>query len=329
MPELLHVLNGGCTQIILKQTGIPGDTIVWADVLHDGRAPAGLSPDEWRRLRAGDPADGDPGRRSEFLEGLRHADETLARYADYDEVVFWFEHDLFDQLLLIRHLDWITGYARDRSRFRLICIGEYPGRPGFTGLGELRPDELATLFPRRQPMTDAQIALGSQLWRAFGAADPLPFAHLVLDADTGALPYAAGALKRHLEDFPSEVNGLSRTERQILTVVSEGQHSAVDAFRANARLEERIYMGDLTFFSILRSLTEGRAPLLAHDGAFPADAPPNGTFALTHAGRRVLAGEADYVALNGIDRWMGGVHLTDGKYRWTGSRLTQRPVWQA
>lgn len=321
MPKLLHVLNGDCTRIILEQAGIPGETIVWADVLHDGQAPYGLSPDDWRELRAGDPADGVPARRLEFLDSLRQADETLARYADYDEVIFWFEHDLFDQLLLIRHLDWISEHAHDPSRFSLICIGEFPGRPRFAGLGELRPDELATLFPTRRSISDAEIALGSTLWRAFGAADPLPFAHLVLETDTSLLPYAAGALKRHLEDFPSDVNGLSRTERQILSVVSQGHRKAMDAFRANAELEERVYMGDLTFFSILKSLTPGRAPLLTHDGNWPDDAPPNGEFTLTDAGRRVLAGKADYIALNGIDRWMGGVHLTEGKYRWTGSRL--------
>jgi hypothetical protein len=30
---------------------------------------------------------------------------------------------------------------------------------------------------------------------------------------------------------------------------------------------------------------------------------------LTDTGARVLAGEADQVALNGMDRWIGGVHL--------------------
>ncbi len=29
-----------------------------------------------------------------------------------------------------------------------------------------------------------------------------------------------------------------------------------------------------------------------------------------------LAGRTDHMALNGIDRWMGGVHLTDGRWRW-------------
>jgi hypothetical protein len=313
VPKFLHVLNGDCTRIILEQTDLQGETVVWADVLHDGPAPAGLSPDQWRELRFS------PG---DAMAGLRRADEQLARHAEYDEVVFWFEHDLFDQLLLIRHLDWIKEQVEDRGRFRLICIGSYPGRPRFSGLGELRPDELAALFPSRQPITDTQVALGSVLWRAFGAADPLGLARLVLETDTRALPYVAGALRRHLEDFPSDVNGLARTEHQILTVVSEGHRDAVDAFDANAQLEERVFMGDLTFFGILKRLNTGRTPLLEHDGEWRADVPPSGVFSLTAAGRRVLAGDADYIALNGIDRWMGGVHVRDGQYRWSKARLT-------
>ena len=325
MAKLLHVLNGDCTRIILERTGLPGDIVVWADVLHDGPAPSGLSADEWRELRAGAPGEGDLRERARFLDGLREADEQLARYAEYEEVVFWFEHDLFDQLLLIRHLDWIATLAGDRSIFRLICIGEFPGRPAFAGLGELRPDELVTLFPKRQPITDAQIALGSKLWGAFGAADPLSLAHLALDTDTSLLPYVEGALKRHLEDFPSDIDGLARSERQILTVVEQGHRTAIDAFRANARLEERVFMGDLTFFGILKRLTTGRAPLLEHEGKWPIDAPPTGLFVLTDDGRQVLNGGVDYVTLNGIDRWMGGAHLTDGTYRWTGSTLVARP----
>jgi hypothetical protein len=71
----------------------------------------------------------------------------------------------------------------------------------------------------------------------------------------------------------------------------------------------------------MRSLTEGRAPLLAHKGAFHDGAAPSGTFTLTDAGKAVLDRKADYIALNGIDRWMGGAHLTDGRYRWTGARM--------
>ena len=44
----------------------------------------------------------------------------------------------------------------------------------------------------------------------------------------------------------------------------------------------------------------------------------NGKVRLTPMGRAVLEGAADHVRINGIDRWLGGVHLTgtEAKYRW-------------
>ena len=36
----------------------------------------------------------------------------------------------------------------------------------------------------------------------------------------------------------------------------------------------------------------------------------------TPDGTRVLRGEADHVALNGLDRWVGGVHLQGTRPPW-------------
>ncbi len=38
--------------------------------------------------------------------------------------------------------------------------------------------------------------------------------------------------------------------------------------------------------------------------------------AKTYTGARVLAGQADQTALNGIDRWIGGVHLQGHHVPW-------------
>jgi hypothetical protein len=40
------------------------------------------------------------------------------------------------------------------------------------------------------------------------------------------------------------------------------------------------------------------------------------TVALTDAGRAVLEGREDRVRLNGIDRWLGGVHLQGNESEW-------------
>ena len=70
----------------------------------------------------------------------------LEAFADYDEVVLWFEHDLFDQLLLIRHLDWFSRRDLGRTKLSLICIGEFPGFEPFHGLGQLDADQLTSLL---------------------------------------------------------------------------------------------------------------------------------------------------------------------------------------
>ena len=62
-------------------------------------------------------------------------------------------------------------------------------------------------------------------------------------------------------------------------------------------------------------MVQARVPLLH---AVPSGRPvERGTpLRLTDTGARVLAGDADHVTLNGIDRWIGGVHLHGPNARW-------------
>ena len=322
MPGILHVLNGHATQHKLEPSGVPGAFTVWADVLHDGPVP-NLPPDELRRVRArhhepyeAEPADGP-------APDLGEWDAALDRYGDYEELVFWFEHDLFDQLILIRHLHWLSQIPPRDTRFSLICIGEYPGRPNFAGLGELSPPELAGLFPARQAITEEQIELGSAAWDLFRAPDPTALQEWIGVADTSALPYLSGAVHRHFEDFPAASNGLSRSERQILRAIAQGSRTPGEIFVATQKMEERIFMGDLTFWGIVRRLAAAAQPLVTIHARDITRMPiHDGAVELTDDGHAVLSEKADHIALNGIDRWMGGAHLTTERYwRWSGSRL--------
>jgi hypothetical protein len=84
--------------------------------------------------------------------------------------------------------------------------------------------------------------------------------------------------------------------------------------RAAAR-ETRPFMGDTTAFARIDQLAAGPHPLLLLD---PPGRPVQRTTGvrLTSTGALVLAGQADQIALNGIDRWIGGVHLQGHHVPW-------------
>lgn len=321
---MLHITNGDSVGDSLRRSGLRGDVLAWQDVLHEGPVPAGLPLAALSQLRAQSIASAGWGRYDDVLASFRARDTALAAYREHDEVVLWFEHDLYDQLQLIQVLDWLDAHPPSTTRLSLLCIGAYPVAPRFIGLGQLTPEQLAALYPRRHPITPAELALGRAAWAAFRAPDPTAIESL-LAADTSALPYLAGALTRLLEEYPATADGLSRTDRQILATIAADADIPPRLFAAAQDLEDRPFMGDLTFWTHVRDLSTGDHPLLAlvDGGGFsmPAERGNGAAFvaqrlALTETGRAVLAGYADWASLHPLDRWIGGVHLIGPAPAW-------------
>ncbi|HYL75606.1 MAG TPA: hypothetical protein VEU96_15440 [Bryobacteraceae bacterium] len=302
---MLHVTNG--ESVSIRDKGLPGRVLCWKDVLSEGPVPRGLPLRELSRVRERFIVESFqiPPEEVSFTE----RDETIERFRDHEEVVLWFEHDLFDQLQLIQILDWFSSQDLGTVRLALICHDSY--------LGPMRAEQLAPLFETRHTVAAAEFKTARAAWAAFCSPEPLGLAAL-LDEDTSALPFLRGALLRHLQQFPALRNGLARTERQILELVESGLRSFPELFLADQKLEECIFMGDLTFRQYLRGLAGARQPLLRAD---------RGAFEPTSFGLQVLHEKNDHVRVNGINRWLGGVHLCEGApiWRWDEATRSIRP----
>jgi hypothetical protein len=269
--------------------------------------PAGLPLAELSAVRADFIAGQGWSDAGEVRREFQARDEVLAGFGAHDEVVLWFEHDLYDQLQLAQLLDFFAGAERGETRLTLVCGPEY--------LGSSTPERLAERFEERAAVTDEQLALGRAAWTAFRSPDPRAVASRVM-SDMPELPFLRTALIRHLEQFPSTRNGLSRSEQQALEAIDAGAGTVGEAYLAShQQREDPIWMGDATFAAYLEALAAGPSPLVAlgADGAPDAMAR---TVALTDAGRAVLEAREDRVRLNGIDRWLGGVHLQGPEAAW-------------
>ncbi|HET7217357.1 MAG TPA: hypothetical protein VFJ02_04885 [Vicinamibacterales bacterium] len=328
--RLLHVANGTATTALIERAGIGGARSIWADPLHDGPVPGGLSDAQLVAVRASHLAVGhhEADVANELLRWRQAIDDTDS----YDELVLWFEHDLFDQLNLVQLLSYLLAtrslpWTTSGPRVSLICINSFPGRARFRGLGELAPDDIRSLLNTRSPVTRAQYDLATAAWSAFRASIPTHLEEL-LRQNTAALPYLAAALHRHLEEFPWTSDGLTRSERRVLTLAREMPIEIRSAFSRMQEDETAFFIGDTSFYAIVRDLASGATPLLhiTNKGDGNDAALPHATIGLTDAGRSVLSGDNDRIELCGFDRWLGGVHVSQatGIWRWDPrrSRLT-------
>jgi len=323
MPRFLHVANGSSVTHTLAEARVPGLLSIWADVLYEGPVPGGLTDAELLEIRRsfheGQP--GSPG--DDSVNDLRRWRQIIEEHDEYDELVLWFEHDLFDQLNLIHILSWMHHRVPSSKVVSLVSIGSFPGRPDFKGLGELTPTELAPLLDTRQPVTELQYALAERAWNAFREATPEALDD-VRRTDTSALPYLAPALGRFMQEYPWTTDGLSRTERRLLRLAEGGTIQLREAFPRMHDDERAYYVTDTSLADLAASLSRTSPPLLTRI-ADPSDEWFRTAVTITPAGRAVLRGDQDRVSLCGVeDRWLGGVQLRNDTILWRWDDARQR-----
>ena len=312
--SVLHVTNGDGAIDRLRAAGFGEQALPWRDVLHDGPVPRG-SDDALREVRARFIAE-----RGWASLDVARADFALRDRTLFDalgnrdvEIVLWFEHDLYDQLQLAQVLDFIARHPNRVARIRAVHADDY--------LGHADADRLRSWLAMAHDLTEAEVDVGRATWDAIRAPDPRPLDVLACTTRTAALPFMRAALQRFVEELPGRGDGLSRSERQALGVIAEGAGTGADAFAAVQQLERAIYLGDASFAWYIERLATCRHPLVSRNGAASVPrADVTRAFArwklsLTPDGERVLAGEADHMAMNGIARWLGGT-LVDQLSPW-------------
>ena len=304
---VLIITNGGSAVDTLDRAGIPGEKLAWNDVLHDGPVPIGLGLDALATVRARYVADCGWGSFDDVLADFRRRDSRLQRSPDDDEVVLWFEHDLYDQLQLLQLLDWYGTPDRRPLRLSLICHARFVSMSS--------DDQVRADFARRPSITDEQIGLAMDAWAAVRAPTPEAVVE-ILNGDVSRLPFLGDALERFLEELPGR-DGLARSERQLLAAVADGADTITGAFVAAQEREAAVYLGDASFGRYAVRLAQGAAPLLQLDGE---------VLALTDIGRAVLEAREDRIRVNGIHRWWGGTRLAaESLWRWDANRRALRP----
>ena len=308
----LHITNGDSVVYTFKKAGILGTHLPWRDVLHEGPVPGELALEDCSRVRGAYLASRGYGKPIRVLHDFQARDAVIRRATEFDEVVLWFEHDLYDQLQMLQILHVLHGMELEPGRVSIVQSDSY--------LGSMTAEEIVTLHPKRRTVTRAMFERASLVWKHFCSSEP---ASLLADASTehAGFPHLRTALHRLCEEYPWVSDGLSRSQRQALQSVAQGPARNDELFRRAQAREEAPFLGDTAFYAIVDDLRASPAPLIEGN---------EGMTMPTALGRRVLGGDADWMEEAPADRWIGGVHLSGSRTaRWDDAQGTFRLTEEA
>lgn len=301
----LHVTNGDAVVYLFKKAGILGTHLPWRDVLHEGPVPTGVSLEETSQIRGTYLALRGHGSPIKVLHDLQMRDATIRKAKEFSEVVLWFEHDLYDQLQILQVLCVLDEMRLEPGSVSIVHSENY--------LGSMTADEIVALHPKRRTVTSAQFERARTVWKAFTSDDPN---ELLAQAniDHPGFPHLRSGLRRLCEEYPWTGDGLSRSHRHALAAVAQGPARKEELFRRAQAREEAPFLGDTTFYAILNDLRRDDGALIEGDAEMPI---------LTELGRKIVAGDGDWLESVQLDRWIGGVHL-DGMKSTRWDEVTQK-----
>ncbi len=300
----LHIRCGDDIRNKLAEAGVEGDYLSFADP-----AWLGLPPqfNAWVAGRAQLISERTGLPRQKVREDLGDSYWRLARAPkEYKRIVLWFEHDLYDQAAIAR----ILASFATRKKLPVVELIQIEG-----ALGQLPPNQLLKLWPKRKRVDQGQIAQAKAAWQALCAETPEPLMALTKKG-TGDLPFMKAALVRHLQELPWTTDGLSFTEREALKALAKGPLSVSEIFSVTQKRDPQAFMGDLFFWSVVRDLIEAPKPPVSVSAGTSRLGWPKRVLKLTAVGKALIDGKLDWQATEPLDRWVGGIVVVTGAPPW-------------
>lgn len=301
---MLHILNGDATRPQFERSAIAGDIMIWREMLVEGPALYPLLSEVWFETRrnfinqAYKPDD------ISQVNGMRLEFEKLLELSAHEEIVLWFEYDLFCQINMIAAISALR--SRFDGKISLVCPVDHHAIADFRGLGQLSAEHFGPLFEERLALSPDDLAFADSAYQAYANPNPQSLYQLLDTPFPTAFPSLKAALELHLKRFPDLNNGLALEEKEMLRLLGEGLPSRFKWVGNILRQDHLRGFGDSQYFHRIDRLE----PLFVET---------DHSVRLSEQGEKVLQGDAKFEAAS---VWIGGAQSNE--WGWQSGRLVQR-----
>jgi hypothetical protein len=320
-PRILHIVsNSSAAETMRGAFDLKNSEILnYYDCLDGGRLINYSAPKEWFEVRAaylGITVDwNEPSQLFASIDETNLDSFSLLNQAE--EIYLWAAAGEREQLFMLWFVSLCASLEIDLNKLRLIDVCASPranGQDGFRLMGLMSAEQLIAI--RQQPthnLTGDDVSELQSAWLAITDSTPEKLSKYCEKSESN-FPVLKQAMLRFQHRYPDSVNGLSIADAALIFNCATKKQQAKASLLIGMTMGQAIDAGncwsDFYLFWRLKKLGDVH---LAHPAVRifgSGDDMKRTEVQITDMGHKFLNSEENFVKLNGIDDWVGGVHLT-------------------
>lgn len=299
MNKQLHITNGDGLANNILELGIPGQLVIWREMLCEGPTCYILGSDDFIGLRKDflkqnyqiSPEEYE----EQFLKELR----KLTEQNGYDEIVLWFEFDLYSHINMLAAISHLMESSIEVPVY-LVCSKKLEGEKEFIVLSQLPLKDLKNHFNQKILLNRDDLEMANLMWQLYNGGNPQKLKTLIKQKTN--FEYLSSCIRAHIERFPEMNTGLNSLEKNVLKLIRKNNITSMNQLLGYS-LEYQGYFGygDKQILRLLEKLQ-----------IFYREVEEG--IQLTTEGKEALEGTRNFYQVLKNDEFLGGVKMYDFMY---------------
>lgn len=252
MLKQLHITNGDDLTTNITELDLAGDFVVWREMLCEGPTTTLLDSKEFLEMREkflSSTYNISPQEyRTQFIEEL----QKLTVSNRYDEVVLWFEFDLFSHINMLAVISHLIENKKNMPIY-LVCSKKLKGDKEFFPLSQLPLKNLKNHFDQRIPLNLDDLETANLMWQLYNGDNPQKL--IVQIKKKTNFEYLSSCIRAHVERFPSSITGINSLELNILKLINTNNITCMNQLMGYALQYQGYFgLGDIQIERVIKSL---------------------------------------------------------------------------
>lgn len=196
---IYNILNGDSLAYSFPNAKIEGDVIVVREALIDGDLSGDNLREFWQTR-----ANYIGLTETEYHNNVVKEFEKITNAPDSSEFNLWFEYDLFCQVNMWFVISIINSLPIKKKVFAVYTSYlDKTNKQFWNGFGQANSDELKICYANKISLSEADINLGTDLWKAYQNGNLEELVNLTKNQSL-AFPYLQEVVKAHVDRFPKD-----------------------------------------------------------------------------------------------------------------------------